>query len=179
MHILKTVCRIALGGIVAAEAYAWTSRRRAQCEHYRRALERAEAVQRPLIIFGDRSTCAKGQSLGYRFSVVIPVRDFGPMCEEDAPHDLAEIPDDSAVVLVDGVLEYAPDPDVILAELRRVAGAHLLLGAQLQRWTLTAAALARRTGAQPVSTLQRVGTAGLLSVAVAVAGWPTRAGGGR
>ena len=94
----------------------------------------------------------------------------GEQAALEAPRDLAEIPDDTVVVLVDGVLEYAQDPGAILAELRRVAGVHLFLGAQLQPWTLTAIALARRTGAisdpQSVSTVRRVGVAGLLATIV-------------
>lgn len=171
MTIINTICRVALGGIASAEAYAWVMRRRQHCEQYKLALERSLAEQRPLLIFGDRCSCAKGRSLGYGFSVVIPVAGIGPMCEEDAPHDLAEIPDDTVVVLVDSVLEYAPDLGAILVELRRIAGTHLFLGAQLQPWTLTAAALARRTGAisdpRAVSTVRRVGVAGLITAVVA------------
>lgn len=171
MTIIKTICRIALGGVIAAEASAWALRRKQHCEQYNLARARSLAAQRPLLIFGDRSACAKGRSLGYKFSIIIPVAGIGSMCEEDAPDNLAEIPDDSVVVLVDGVLEYASDPDAILRELRRIAGAHIFLGAQLQPWTLTATVLARRTGAmtapRSVSTVQRVGVAGLLVTVVA------------
>ncbi len=170
MTVFNSICRVALGGIVSTEAFAWVMRRRQHCEQYNLALERSLALQRPVLIFGDRCSCAKGRSLGFRFSVVIPVAGVGPMCEEDAPRDLAEIPDDTVVVLVNGVLEYAQDPGAILAELRRVAGVHLFLGAQLQPWTLTATALARRTGAitepRSVSTARRVGMAGLLATIV-------------
>jgi hypothetical protein len=170
MTIINTICRVALGGIVSAEAYAWAKRRRQHCEQYNLALERSLAEQRPLLIFGDRTPCAKGRSHGYGFSVVIMTAGIGPACEEDAPRGLAEIPDDTVVVLVDGVLEYAPDPGAILAELRRIAGAHLFLGAQLQPWTLTATALARRTGAasdpRVVSAVRRVGVASLLTAVV-------------
>lgn len=171
MTVFNSICRVALGGIVAAEALSWVIRRRHHCEQYNLALERSLALKRPVLIFGDRSSCAKGRSLGFRFSVVIPVAGGAAMCEEDAPRDLAEIPDDTVVVLVDGVLEYAQDPSAIVAELRRVAGVHLFLGAQLQPWTLTAIALARRTGAisdpRSVSTVRRVGVAGLLATIVA------------
>jgi hypothetical protein len=171
MTIVNTICRVALSGVIAAEAYAWALRRKQHCEQYSLARARSLAAQRPLLIFGDRSACAKGRSLGYKFSVIIPVAGIGSMCKEDAPGNLAEIPDNSVVVLVDGVLEYAPDPDAILRELRRIAGTHLFLGAQLQPWTLTATALARRTSAmsapRSVSTVQRVGVASLLVTVVA------------
>lgn len=171
MTILNTICRVTLGGIISAEAYAWAVRQRQHCEHYNLALERSLALQRPLLVFGDRSTCAKGRSLGFRFSVVVPGASGGAWCEEDAPRDLVTIPDDSVVVIIDRVLEYALDPGAILVELRRIAGAHLFLGTQLQPWTLNATALARRTGAisdpQPVSMVQRVGVAGLLATIVA------------
>jgi len=171
MTILNTICRVALGGVVTAEAYAWAVRRRKYCEQYNLARERSLALQRPLLVLGDRSSCAEGRSLGFRFSVVVPVAGGGAWCEEDAPRDLAEVPDDSVVAIIDGVLEYAQDPGAILAELRRIAGAHLFLGAQLQPWTLTANALARRTGAasdpRAVPAVQRVGVAGLLSTVVA------------
>lgn len=167
----------ALAGIALAEGAAGVLRGRRHCEQFRAALERALVLKRPVVVFGDCGPCVGSRrSLGYRFSVVYPVvfrnvKGVVPLCESEAPCDLAEFSDDSVVVLIKGVLEYAPDPDAIVGELRRVAGAHVFFGAQLQRWTLTAAALARRTGPgaelRPVPTIQRVAAATLVA-AVAV-----------
>jgi hypothetical protein len=171
MTVVGTIFRVALIGVMTAEAYAWADRRMQQSEQYKIARERSLALQRPLLVFGDWSPCADGRTLGQRFSVVIPEAGGGAWCEEDAPRDLAQVPDDSVVVVIDGVLEYAQDCDAILAELRRVAGIHIFLGARLQPWTLTANTLARRTGAvwdlRPVSTARRVGVAGLLATIIA------------
>lgn len=187
MTIVSTVCRAALAGIVSAEVVARVLRGRQHCEQFGAALERAITLGRPVVIFGDSGPCAEGKhSLGYSFSVVYPVvfrgaPDVVPMCESESPDDLAEFSDDSVVVLIKSVLEYAPDPDAILAVLRRIAGAHVFFGAQLQPWTLTAAALARRTGAlpdaRPVPVARRVGTAGLVAALTAGALWPTHEGG--
>lgn len=171
MSVVNTICRATLIGMMTAEAYAWVERRRQQSEQYKSARERSIALQRPLLVFGDGSPCADGRSLGHRFSVVIPEAGGGAWCEEDAPRDLAQVPDDSVVVIIDGVLEYAQDYEAILTELRRIAGIHIFLGVRLQPWTLTANTFARRTGAvwdlRAVSTARRVGVAGLLATVIA------------
>lgn len=178
MRSARTMIAVgALAGIASAEVVAGVLRGRRQYEQFAAALGRALALGRPVVVFGDRGPCVEGRrSLGYGFSVVYPVafpdvKGVVPMCESEAPSDLAEFPDDSVVVLIKGVLEYAPNPDAILRELRRIAGAHVFSGAHLQPWTLTAAALARRTGPaselRPVPIVQRITTAALLA-AIAV-----------
>lgn len=162
----------ALAGIVLAESAAGALRARRHCEQFRAALERALVLKRPVVVFGDGG---RRRSLGYGFSVVYPavfpnVKGVVPMCESEVPSDLAEFSDDSVVVLIKDVLEYAPDPDAIVGELRRIAGAHVFFGAQLQRWSLTAAALARHIGPaaelRPVPTIQRVAAATLVAAVV-------------
>lgn len=172
----------ALAGIATAEALAGMLRGRRHCEQFSAALERGLMLGRPVVVFGDRGPCiGSRRSLGYGFSVVYPVvfpnvKGVVGMCESEAPGNLTDLPDDSVVVLIKGVLEYASDPDAILEELHRIAGAHVFSGAQLQPWTLTAAALAHRTGPatdlRPVPTVQRVAAATLLA-AVAYGLLPT------
>ena len=113
-------------------------------------------------------------------------RSQGPL--RDHTHHITNGPvpglaNDSAVVFVSCVLEYVSDPEAALQELKRIAGSSAnLFVVFVEPWTLTAALypgarwaggpgepLAGKVDMQPVTTVRKVATAGVLVGLLALA----------
>lgn len=184
MTAVKTIARLALGGIAAAEAVGATTRYQERQRQFAAAKARATATGRRLVVVG-----APGAGLHTR---VLPAYGCGdvcvdlegcPTCPVSETVDLVTghttVPDGSAVVYVSCVLEYVNDPSAAMREILRMAGdlSNVFL-VTVQPWTLTGAlypnavsSIDPQTGtAVPVTTTRKVVTVGALA-GLAWAAW--------
>lgn len=165
-----------LGAIGVTEVFVDVARYRRRQEAYILAARRALVLNRPLVVVGDPDSGGHTR--------LIRAYGCGDLCVDlhgcDAcPRHIAvdlsggriDLPDDSAVVYVACTLEYVPDIQSALTELRRVAGQELYI-VTVDPWTLTGtlwpgAKWGYYDGQwQPVTAARKaayVGTLGLLS----------------
>ena len=119
------------------EACWWRRRVLRRRELYRRAKQHARAVRKPLLIVG-------APDLGPTKGPIEPGDLVLDIAKSAAPNaiqaDVTRIPlpDDSVVVFVSCVLEYVPDLEAAMRELRRVAGGRIYV-CHVEPWTLTGA----------------------------------------
>ncbi len=146
MSRLRTIARVALGGLALAEgAFAlkrWEARRRT----YDLAARRAAALHRPLVVIGDPDAGVHTRLYRAYGCGDLCVDIHGcPRCKVVQIADItagpvAGIADNSVVVFVSCVIEYVLDAPAAARELRRMAGDPAnLFTVSVQPWTLTAA----------------------------------------
>jgi hypothetical protein len=186
MSLVRTVARLALGTLVAAEAVGAATRFRERQAQFAAAQARAVATGRRLVVIG-----APGNGLHTR---IVPAYGCGDVCVDltgcpacpisetvDITTGRTTVPDNSAVVYVSCVLEYVSDLGAAVREISRMAGsADNVFNVGVQPWTMTAALYpgAQQTvtigGAiavvEPVSATRKVATVGLLA-GLAWAAW--------
>lgn len=177
MTTIKTIARIALGGIAAAEAVGATTRYRDRQHQFAAAQARATAAGKRLVVVG-----APGAGLHTR---ILPAYGCGdvcvdlegcPTCPVSETVDLVTghttVPDGSAVVYVSCVLEYVSDPIAAMREILRMAGdpSNVFL-VTVQPWTLTGtlypsavSSIDPQTGAAvPVTATRKAATVAVLA----------------
>ena len=190
MSRLRTLARIALGGLALTEGAFALQRWQARRERYDQAARRAAALHRPLVVVGDPDAGAHTRLYrAYGCGDLCVDINGCPLCQVVQVADITAGPipgiaTDSAVVFVSCVLEYVEDAAAAVHELRRIAGSpENLFTVSVQPWTLTAALYpgARWTAARdmdemtltPMTPARRVATASALVGVVAAALLPT------
>jgi len=191
MSKLRTIARVALGGLAVAEGASALHRWRARREVYDQAARRAAALHRPLVVVGDPDAGAHTRLIrAYGCGDLCVDINGCPLCPVVQVADIAARPvpgvaDDSAVVFMSCVLEYVDDAEAAVRELVRMAGSpENLYMVSVQPWTLTAALYpgARWTATRerdavsltPVPPLSKAFAAGTLA-GLCVAAWrPSR-----
>ncbi len=191
MSKLRTIARVALGGLAVAEGASALHRWRARREVYDQAARRAAALHRPLVVVGDPDAGAHTRlTRAYGCGDLCVDINGCPLCPVVQVADIAARPvpgvaDDSAVVFMSCVLEYVDDAEAAVRELVRMAGSpENLYMVSVQPWTLTAALYpgARWTATRerdavsltPVSRPSKAFAAGTLVGLCAAAWWPSR-----
>lgn len=191
MSRLRTIARVALGGLALAEGASALQRWRVRREVYDQAARRAAALHRPLVVVGDPDAGAHTRLYrAYGCGDLCVDINGCPLCPVVQIADIAARPvpgvaADSAVVFMSCVLEYVDDAEAAVRELLRMAGSpENLFTVSVQPWTLTATLYpgARWTATResdavslaPVSPPSKALAAGTLFGLCAAALWPSR-----
>lgn len=131
---MQTWSKVALG-VAAWEVYWWHRRNVRRVQSFAEARALADALGKPLVLVGaPDGGMTSGAGCG---DVTIDLA--GSSCPNSLRADVTRplpFADDSAVVLVQYVLEYVGDYGAALRELRRIAGPNLFVE-RVQPWTLT------------------------------------------
>ena len=145
MPRLRTLARLAFGGLALAEGAFALKRWQARRDAFDAASRRAQLLHRPLVVVGDPDAGAHTRL--YRAygcgDLCVDLRGC-PLCPVVQAADISAGPvpglaDNSAVVFVSCVLEYVEDAPAAARELLRIAGApENLFLVSVQPWTLTA-----------------------------------------
>lgn len=147
MSIVRTGSRVALAGILGASAVAGVRRWIERRDLYKLASDRARATGRQLVVIGDPNAGIHTAMLqAYGCGDVCVDLAGCPACPAavtaDITRPVTRIADNSAVVFVSCVLEYIPDVNAAVAEIRRMSGsADNLFVATVQSWDPIAASL--------------------------------------
>ena len=154
----RTVARVALAALVAAEGAAALARFEDRKRSFAAAQRRAAESGRMLVVVGDPHAGAHTRLLpAYGCGDVCVDLTACPACPVGVAVDLTRgrvesVPDGGAVVYVSCVFEYVSDPAAMMREVMRMAGdpSHVFIVA-VQPWTATAALYpgARSTISQP------------------------------
>lgn len=173
----RNTARWVLGGVAAAEGLAALARHQRRSTLYARAVKRARATGKQLVVVGDPDAGAHTRLFrAYDCGDLCVDLNSCPACTNAVAVDLTKqqvpVAAGSAVVYVACVLEYTTDPAQAWAEISRMAGTpDDVFMATVQPWTLTAAlypganyTLTESGQATPVTGAHKI-------VAVAAVGW--------
>ena len=123
---------------LAAWELAWWKRRKAErARVYDKALARARALHRPLVVIGAPDG---GVTAGYGCGDLTIDLEGSAACPNVWAADITQplpLANDSVVVFVSCVLEYVGDVEAAYRELMRVSGGELFI-VRVEPWTLTA-----------------------------------------
>ena len=135
---------VALGGIAAAEgALAW-GRHRRRARVYVDAVERANEIERPLVVIGDPDSGLHTRlARAYGCGAVCVDLHGCPACpvqiQADITTTIPMLEPDSSVVFMSCVLEYVVDPLAAAREILRIAGSvENIFPVYVDPWSLTA-----------------------------------------
>ncbi len=195
MSLPKLAARLVLGYVGLVEGTAALIRFRERTAAFERAMERASALGRRLIVIGDPDAGMHTRLMrAYGCGDVCVDLNGCPRCPVTVVADITrgpipDVADDSAVVFVSCVFEYVAELDAALREVSRIAGSpENVFVVTVQPWTLTArlypgahwrGTVSSAAGGQTVD-MERVGleeklvVSGALGLALAAAFWPDR-----